>query len=92
MAPSHVAEVLDSFDSEVVRPAADIAPDEEIIEPYWDPLLNPRSKANRSRLVDFLARMARRGLVDGRRRRKACVSTFFVAKKNGDIRMVVDAR
>ncbi|CAK0905854.1 unnamed protein product, partial [Prorocentrum cordatum] len=90
VAPPRVAEVLGSFDSEVVRPSADIAPDEEIVEPYWDPLLHPRTKANRPRLVDFLARVARRGLVGGRRRRKACVSTFFVAKKNGDIRLVVD--
>ncbi|CAK0825073.1 unnamed protein product, partial [Prorocentrum cordatum] len=56
------------------------------------PLLNPRDPRYGFRLIDFLRRLAERGLVDGRRRRKACVSTFFVAKKNGDIRMVVDAR
>ncbi|CAK0878561.1 unnamed protein product, partial [Prorocentrum cordatum] len=92
VAPRHVTEALDHFDSDVVRPAPNIPEDEVIVEPYWDPLLNPRDPQNRPRLVDFLRRLAARGLVDGRARRKARVSTFFVAKKNGDIRMVVDAR
>ncbi|CAK0909779.1 unnamed protein product [Prorocentrum cordatum] len=92
VAPRHVTEALDHFDSDVVRPAPNIPEDEVIVEPYWGPLLNPRDPQNRPRLVDFLRRLAARGLVDGRARRKACVSTFFVAKKNGDIRMVVDAR
>ncbi|CAK0792428.1 unnamed protein product, partial [Prorocentrum cordatum] len=92
VAPRHVSEVLDNFNVDVMRPAANIPDDEEIVEPYWDPLLNPRDPRNRPRLLDFLRRLAERGLVDGRRRRKACVSTFFVAKKDGDIRMVVGAR
>ncbi|CAK0907095.1 unnamed protein product [Prorocentrum cordatum] len=92
VAPRHVTEALDHFNSDVVRPTPSIPEDEVIVEPYWDPLLNPRDPRNRPRLVDFLRRLAARGLVDGRARRKACVSTFFVAKKNGDIRMVVDAR
>ncbi|CAK0826058.1 unnamed protein product, partial [Prorocentrum cordatum] len=50
------------------------------------------AKANRGRSVEFLARMARRGLAGGQRRREACAGALFVAKKSGDIRAVVDAR
>ncbi|CAK0858128.1 unnamed protein product, partial [Prorocentrum cordatum] len=84
--------VLDDFRPDVARPVAAIPEGEGVVEPCWDPLLNPRGPRNRGRLVDLHRRLAARGLAGGRRRHKACVSTFFVAKKSGDIRMVVDAR
>ncbi|CAK0839441.1 unnamed protein product, partial [Prorocentrum cordatum] len=92
LAPRHVSGVLDNADPGVARPRAHIPQDQEIVEPRWGPLLNPCDRRSRSRLIDFLRRLAERGPVDGRRRRKACVSAFFVARKNGDIRMVVGAR
>ena len=56
--------------------------------PYWDPKLR-RSKTD---YVDLLTGLADQGIISYRRRVRGRVGIFFVAKKNGDIRMVIDCR
>ncbi|CAK0868029.1 unnamed protein product, partial [Prorocentrum cordatum] len=58
------------------------------IVPYWDPHLAGSPDAR----VRFVRRLAERGLVGYRRRIRARVGCFFVEKKGGFIRLVVDAR
>lgn len=72
--------------------------DEEILEianssdfpsrPYWDPQLRG-SDAN---MKEFLKALDAAGLLTWRRRARAKVGFFFVAKKSGDQRLIVDAR
>eukprot|EP00972_Heterocapsa_arctica_P097873 14440595-Heterocapsa_arctica.AAC.1 len=57
-------------------------------KPYWDPILRGRRDAR----IDFLQRLLRLGLGGFRERIKGRVGIFFRSKKNGDQRMVVDAR
>ncbi|CAK0906705.1 unnamed protein product, partial [Prorocentrum cordatum] len=92
VAPQCVRDVLDNFDTTVVRPLSELPEDEPLVQPCWDPQLDPRRRGARPALVAFLRALALRGLVGARARRKACISAFFVRKKNGDQRMVLDAR
>ena len=75
----------------IERPAAELE-HEPHIEPYWDPSLDPRSLGGKERLLDFLRRRVPLGMVIGVRRKKSCASLFFVKKKGGMIRMIVDGR
>jgi len=60
----------------------------EPITPYWDPIL-----ANSKKQRDlFFAALRDRGLLCYRRKVHAFVGLFFVAKKNHQIRMVLDGR
>ncbi|CAK0806818.1 unnamed protein product, partial [Prorocentrum cordatum] len=92
VAPRSVRDVMANFDSAVVRPLSELTEDEPLVQPYWDPQLDPRRRGTRPALVAFLRALALRGLVGARARRKSCISAFFVRKKNGDQRMVLDAR
>ncbi|CAK0847888.1 unnamed protein product, partial [Prorocentrum cordatum] len=92
VAPQSVKGVLDNFDATVVRPLSELPEDEPLAQPYWDPQLDPRRRGTRPALVAFLRALAGRGLVGARARRKSCISAFFVRKKNGDQRTVLDAR
>ena len=60
----------------------------EPITPYWDPIL-ANSKKKRQL---FFSALRDRGLLCYRRRVHAFVGIFFVAKKNHQIRMVLDGR
>jgi len=71
-------------DEELAAAAADSVP----IKPYWDVSL----ATNRAVRIDFIRALASRGLVSFRRRIRARVGCFFVGKKDGRIRLVVDAR
>ena len=62
--------------------------DRRLIRPYWD----SRLRASRDLRVKFLRALADRGLVSFRRRIRSKVGIFFVRKKEGLIRMVIDAR
>ena len=58
------------------------------IRPYWDVQL----RTDRQQRIQFFKRLAGRGLVGFRRSIRSRVAPFFVAKKNDQIRMVLDAR
>ncbi|CAK0896305.1 unnamed protein product [Prorocentrum cordatum] len=89
---SSVKDVLDNFDATVVRPLSELPEDEPLVQPHWDPQLDPRRRGTRPALAAFLRALAGRGLVGARARRKSCISASFVRKKNGDQRMALDAR
>ena len=57
-------------------------------QPYWDPTL----RRNKQLRLDFIKRLFDIGIISFRRRIKAKVGLFFVKKKDGMIRLVVDAR
>ena len=58
------------------------------VKPYWDPVL----RNNRKQYIAFVQMLSERGLVTWRWRRRSAVSVLCVAKKNGMLRLVVDAR
>ncbi|CAK0873972.1 unnamed protein product [Prorocentrum cordatum] len=66
--------------------------DQPRIEPCWDPLLNPRVRANRPRLLAQLRRLADMGVVVATRREKAIVGLFFVDRKGDRLRVIVGGR
>ena len=93
VAPPHIAEMLASPGEFIERSEQELSSEEPLIEPYWDPLLDPNVPANRSRLLDFLRQLVAAGLVTGVRRKKARIGLFFVPKKTpGSLRLIVDAR
>ncbi len=58
------------------------------VKPYWDPLLQRDSKS----CEDFVSRLEKLGLVQCRRKALAEIGVFFVTKKNGGVRMVLEWR
>ena len=58
------------------------------IRPYWD----ERLRTDRQQRIQVFKRLAGRGLVGFRRSVGSRVAPFLVAKRNGQIRMVLDAR
>ncbi len=92
VAPSHICELLRNSEQCIVRPSAELVDEPPAVDPYWDPLLDPSEPKNRRRLMKFLRELVAAGLVSGRRQRKANVAFFFVRKKNGMLRLIVDAR
>eukprot|EP00971_Amphidinium_carterae_P019267 379259-Amphidinium_carterae.1 len=60
----------------------------EILEPYVDAVLRKSKK----KYQDFVAMLVEKQLVIFSDRCKAKAGVFFVAKKNDDLRMVIDAR
>jgi hypothetical protein len=59
-----------------------------LVEPYWD----SRLRGDLRLRLRFLLALKARGLVSFRRQISSRVGIFFVEKKNGAIRMVIDAR
>ena len=60
----------------------------EPIRVYWDEQL----RTDRALRIKFILDLAGRGLIGFRRAIRSKVGCFFVPKKNGSLRMVVDAR
>ena len=58
------------------------------ITPYWD----PRLRGERATRIKFFRRLVDLGLGTFRTGIRGSIGLFFVRKKNGDQRMVVDAR
>ena len=91
LALAHVREELLNPEKFIERNDLEME-DEPLIKPYWDPLLDPSTRANRPRLVSFLRELAMRGQVCATLRRRADVGPFFVRKKTVALRMILDAR
>lgn len=89
--PPHVAEVLGDPGQYDERPSSELK-DDDHVEPYWGPLLDPGRAGNRSRLVQLLRRLREMGMVVAVERKKAEVGLFFATKKTGALRMIVDGR
>ena len=64
--------------------SGDMAP----VYPYWDVVI----ASNRAKRMDLFKRLMHVGLVGFRRRIQARASLFFVGKKDGSLRLVVDGR
>ena len=90
-APDHVRYALDNAAEQIERSGASLE-DEPHVRPYWDPLLDPSVTKNRSRLVDFLKKLKERGQICACLWRKADIGFFFVRKKTGALRVIVDTR
>ncbi|CAK0861426.1 unnamed protein product [Prorocentrum cordatum] len=89
--PDFVVRAFADPDRYVRKPDRVFLADAEVLDPivpYWDPHLAGSPDAR----VRFVRRLAERGLVGYRRRIRARVGCFFVEKKGGFIRLVVDAR
>lgn len=91
MLPAEVAKYLDDPDKWIVKS------DEELCQasdagvprrPYWDPVL----RRSRSEMKTFLRVLDQNCLLTFRRRSRSSIGAFFVAKKSGDVRFVIDAR
>ena len=91
--PPDARRLLDDRRQTIFRASSDIdrlvdAGEIPQIRPYWDAVL--RRSASKRR--DFIRALHRCGLVSFRRKIAYRVGCFFVAKKNGDIRLVIDGR
>ena len=91
--PPEARHLLDNKRRTIFRASADIdrlvdAGEIPQIQPFWDASL--RFSATKRR--DFIRALHRCGLVSFRLRIAYRVGCFFVAKKNGDIRLVIDGR
>ncbi|CAK0871325.1 unnamed protein product, partial [Prorocentrum cordatum] len=87
LVPDHVRQVLMEPSRSLERHSDELA-GEPHVEPCWGPLLNPRVRANRPRLLALLRRLADVGIVVAPRRKKVTVGLFFVEKKGGRLRMI----
>ena len=89
-APEHVRSVF--LDPELIRLSDEefsyIHADERLIRPYCDATF----RSDRQLRLRFFKALADRGLLSFRLRVRSLVGIFFVRKKNGDLRMVIDAR
>ena len=89
--PAESAGYLRHFENQIERSGDEL---EQVLQsralprPHWDPLL----AHNRSTRHAFFQKLVDHGLLSFRRKRKACIGIFFVHKKSGDIRLIVDAR
>ena len=91
VAPAFVAERLSDPDRYIRRSEKDVeavCEGTSPIRPYWDTTL----ARDRTARISFIKLLAALGLVSFRRRIRAHVGLFFVSKKGGQIRVVVDAR
>ncbi|CAK0895895.1 unnamed protein product [Prorocentrum cordatum] len=89
--PKFVVDAFRDPDAYIRKPDRVVEQDLELlppVKPYWDARLASDARLRR----DFLLRLAGRGLVGFRRRIRSRVGCFFVEKKGGWIRLVVDAR
>ena len=80
-------EMLKGLCSDYLRPDSETSVLEEV-RPYMDKVLEHDRLAYRS----FLKELEHRGLVEWRRRCRSKVAVFFVKKKDGQLRMVLDCR
>ena len=92
VAASHVLEAFRHPERFIEKTTAEIEADPPTVEPYWDPNVDPRKPGNRAAALDLVRALVRAGLVGGRTRKKADVGLFFLEKKDGRLRMVLDAR
>ena len=91
LVPPHAAVYLDRFDTFIEKTAAEISDLDQsgaLPEPYWDPVL----ASNRAAKIDLFRTLLRIGIMGAHLQIKQRVGVFFVRKKDGRIRMVVDAR
>ena len=85
--PEEAACYLREFRTCIERPDMDTEGD-DMPTPYWDPVL----RNSRTLRHQLFRRLLALGIAGAHRQRKASASLFFVHKKDGNIRMVIDAR
>lgn len=89
--PPEVACYVHHFEDMIEKSEAELRQDEQDtnpVEPYWDPQL----KRDFSKRLDLYKRLHSVGLLTFRKRRKGRVAFFTVRKKDGQQRLIVDAR
>ena len=93
VAPDHVKHMIRSAHIHIEWSTEDIENSPPIVTPYWDPSVDPKKKESRHRLVELIQGLVKVGLVGARTRRRADIGlVFFLRKKDGRLRMVLDAR
>ena len=92
VAPDHVKHMIRNANIHIERSTEDIENSPPVIQPYWDPSVDPKKKESRPRLVELIKGLVMVGLVGARTRRRADIGLFFLRKKDGRLRMVLDAR
>jgi len=90
IAPSDVKTVLENLERDLMLPAADARAQLETqpVVPYWDPGL----AHSRCRYRQLLVELDRRGLLHWTQAPAEEAGIFFVSKKKGMLRMIVDCR
>ena len=68
--------------------ATETVDEQELVEPYMDAVL----RGSRRQYEKFVGDLFSRGLLRWSRRARERAAVFFVSKKNGQLRMVIDAR
>ena len=92
VAPPEIGEMFRNSRDFIERSDLELSEEPPLVDPYWDPALDPKKPENRERLMEFLRRLAGAGLLGGRKRRKADIGFFMVPKKGDLLRLIVDAR
>ena len=92
VAPEHVKRVVRNAPIHIEQSTEDIENSPPVVTPYWDPSVDPKRKESRGRLIELIHALVKVGLVAARTRRRADIGLFFPRKKEGRLRMVLDAR
>ena len=86
--PPQAGALLQNFASSIERPWDQVPDDLILPRPYWDPILSGSAKQRRALLAHLLSIH----IVGPHLQQKAPAGLFFVWKKDGCIRMVIDGR
>ena len=82
------AKFLEEPERYIVLPECDLDPLDVPVRPHWAPEL----RGNRARKRAFIHQLVGVDLIAWRRRAKCFIGCFFVSKKDGNIRLVLDCR
>ena len=84
-------ELMTNFERPLFRPESEVMTMNEErgeILPYFDPAF----RTSRRKYSQFLWRLYKAGMIRWSLTRKEAVSFFFVKKKSGQLRLIIDAR
>ena len=91
MLDRHASQFIAGFESLILRSTSEmesLVSEEEPPPAYWD----PRLKSSRKRYLEFVELLADHGIIGFTQRPAQQVGCFFVKKKDGRLRLIVDAR
>lgn len=92
VAPPHLGDAFRDSHRHIERATCDLESERPPMRPYCSASVDPGKKASRPQQVWLLRRMATAGLIGARLWRRADVGLFFLRKKDGRQRLIVDAR
>ena len=89
--PEHAAWYVDTFRTAMLKSEQELEHDRLQLawaQPYWDPSL----RASRRKRREFYQLLLANNMLTFRRKARSLVGAFFVWKKDGSIRLIIDAR